>query len=261
MIVGASTSNFYPMPVEDALDAILAAGFRNVEIFLNASSECKPSFVKELKKRCDAAGATVSAVHPYSSFMEPFFLYSPYRRRMYDALEMYKPMFEAAAILGAPYLVIHGDKPLGVLSLEQSLERFELLYHWGKAFGAVPAQENVVKFSSADPAYLCALRQHMGDRAKFVLDFKQSGRCGLSPEDVMDAMGDSIVHVHISDRDDCRDCLPPGQGTREFLPTLKALKARGYDGVLMLELYRKNFQSADDLIAAGRYLEEITCLL
>lgn len=261
MEIGASTSNFYPEPLEDALDRVLAAGFRNVEIFFNAPSEVTPAFVSELKKRVDDAGAVVSAVHPYSSFMEPFFLFSPYERRVTDGFAMYEPMFEAAAMLGAPLLVLHGAKDLGQLSRAQLVGRYEALYRLGASYGVHTAQENVVKFCSEDPAYLQELQALMGDRMRFVFDFKQTGRCGLDPAHVMDVMGGNIAHVHISDRDGTRDCLPPGQGEREYLPLLRRLKSLGYDGVLMMELYRQNFGDANDLIRAREFLKEITCLL
>lgn len=261
MTVGASTSNFYPAPLEDALDTVLAAGFRNVEIFLNAPSEVSPAFVDDLRRHCDTAGAVVSAVHPYSSFMEPFFLFSPYERRAEDGFEMYKPQFEAAARLGAPYLVLHGAKPLGQMTVQQLVERYERFYNLAASYGVTVAQENVAKFCSADIAYLQAMRTQLGDKAKFVFDFKQTGRCGLSPEQVIHTMRDAIVHVHISDCDNTCDCLPPGTGTRDYPSLLQYLRSVGYDGVLMLELYRSNFRSLDDLVRSRSFLEEITCHL
>ncbi len=261
MIVGASTSNFYPAPLEEALDMVLAAGFRSVEIFLNAPSEVSPAFVDELKRRCDAAGAVVSAVHPYSSFMEPFFLFTPYERRADDGFEMYKPQFEAAARLSAPYLVLHGAKSLGQMRVEQLLERYERLYDLGQTYGVTVAQENVNKFSSAELPFLQAMKTMLGEKARFVLDVKQSDRSGLDPLQVIETMGNHIAHVHISDRNEQYDCLPPGRGTRDFSTILQALKAVGYDGVLMLELYRPNFESAEDLERSRAFLEEITCHL
>lgn len=261
MVIGASTSNFYPAPLENALDTVLSAGFRNVEIFFNAPSEATPTFADELRRRCEAAGAVVSAVHPYSSFMEPFFLFAPYERRADDGFEMYKPQFEAAARLSAPLLILHGAKSLGQLPREQLLERYERLYDLGRSYGVTVAQENVNKFSSAELSYLQAMKTTLGEKAKFVLDVKQSDRCGLDPLQVIETMGDAIAHVHISDRNAQHDCLPPGQGTRDFSTILQALNAVGYDGVLMLELYRPNFESADDLVCAKAVLEEIACHL
>lgn len=261
MVVGASTSNFYPAPLEDALDTVLAAGFQSVEIFFNAPSEATYVFADELKRRCEAAGAVVSAVHPFSSFMEPFFLFAPYERRANDGFEMYKPQFEAAARLGAPLLILHGAKSLGQMTVEQLLERYERLYDLGQTYGVTVAQENVNKFSSAELSFLQAMKMCLGDKARFVFDVKQSDRCGLDPIEVIETMGDAIAHVHISDRDATRDCLPPGDGTRDFEELLKALKRVGYNGVLMLELYRQNFESAEALKRSRTFLEEIACHL
>lgn len=261
MVIGASTSNFYPLPIEESLDIVLKAGFRNVEIFLNAPSEAKPTFVDKLKRQCDAAGAVVSAVHPYSSFMEPFFLFSPYQRRADDGFEMYKLQFEAAARLGAPTLILHGAKPLGQMTNEQLFERYERFYDLGMSYGVAVAQENVAKFSSADLSYIEAMRKQLGDKAKFVFDVKQAGRCGLSPEQVIKTMGDAIAHVHISDCNEFCDCLPPGTGTREYRPLLQMLQSVGYDGVLMLELYRTSFESVAELKRSRSFLEEIACYL
>ena len=255
MNIGASTSNFYPLTTEDSLDAVLRAGFRTVEVFFNASSELSPAFVGDLRRRAEAAGATVAAVHPYTSFMEPHFLFSVYERRALDMLEEYKREFEAAATLGAPYLILHGDREHSPLSVERSLERYERLYDLGKTFGVRVAQENVVRYRSADLAYLRALRDTLKDKAAFVLDVKQCVRCGLPVEQVAEAMGDAIVHVHVSDHDDTRDCLPPGQGTFDYARLFALLNERQYDGALMLELYRAGFEDERDLVCAAAFLQ------
>ena len=177
MEIGASTSNFYPEQPETALKQILDAGFRTVEIFLNAPSELKPSFVDDLKRQCDDAGARVAAIHPFSSFLEPFFLFSPYQRRADDGLDMYKLFFETAARLEAPIMVLHGDKAAGHLDEEAYLKRYERIFDTGAAYGVTVAQENVVRFRSESLDTLRALRRSLGEKAKFVFDFKQSGRC------------------------------------------------------------------------------------
>lgn len=254
MHIGASTSNFYPAQLEDALDTVLGAGFVHTEIFFNAVSELAPPFVDELRRRLDAAGATAHAIHPHTSFMEPHFLFSIYERRAEEMLENYKLNFEAAARLGARYLVLHGDRLQSPLPLEQSLERFERLYDLGAAFGVRVAQENVVRFRAENLDYLRALRRHLGDKAAFVLDVKQTVRCGHTIEDVADAMGDAIVHVHVSDHNNECDCLPPGKGSFDYHRLFDLLKTRQYDGAVLLELYRKNFTDAAALKAAADHL-------
>ena len=256
MKIGASTSNFYPEPLEDALDTVLGAGFRTVELFLNAPSEREPAFVAELSRKLDAVGASVSAIHPYSSFMEGYFLFSAYERRAKDMLEDYKRNFEVAATLGAPYQVLHGELASGPLTWDQSLERYERVYDVGAAFGVRVAQENVVQYRSQDPAYLQAMRERLGDKAAFVLDVKQTVRCGLPIETVAEAMGDHIVHVHVSDHRLGQDCLPPGTGEFDYRRLFSLLRERRYDGALIVELYRDGFETPQDLVRSASFLEK-----
>ena len=76
MHIGASTANLYPMNTEDALDALLRLGFRELEVFVNTESEIAPSFLRQLKESIQAAGARVVSLHPYISGSEPYILLS-----------------------------------------------------------------------------------------------------------------------------------------------------------------------------------------
>ncbi len=257
MIIGASTANFYPDPTEAALDTVLNAGFQAVEVFVNAPSEREPAFTHALRRRAEEAGASLLAYHPYSSFTEPYYLFSDYARRTEDSMEDYRRHFEAAAQMGASYLVLHGDRPGSTLPLEESLNRFEQLYEIGQTYGVRLAQENVVRYRSEDPDYLRALRERMGERAAFVLDIKQTVRCGRTVEEVAEAMGDAIVHVHISDHTATRDCLPPGQGTFDYSRLFRLLKERQYNGALIIELYRAGFGEVAELSNSAAWLRNL----
>lgn len=255
MIIGASTSNFYPATLEDSLDTLLQGGFRHVEIFFNAGEEREPAYIADLCRRLDACGGSVCAVHPYTSFMENHFLFGNYERRVTEMLDDYKRNFEAAARLGASFLVLHGARP-SRLPDDAVWERYERLYDLGATFGIRVAQENVVQFRSGDPAFLRNMRAALGEKAAFVLDIKQTVRCGLSVEDVADAMGDRIVHVHVSDHNAACDCLPPGQGSFDYRRLFSLLQARLYDGSLIVELYRHNFTDITDLTRAAAQLSD-----
>lgn len=104
-----------------------------------------------------------------------------------------------------------GDKAEGVLPVEESIARFEGVSDLGRTYGVTLAQENVVRFRASDNAYIAAMRRQLGPKAAFVFDLKQCRRCGHRPEDVVAAMGSALVHVHISDNDARRDCLPPAK--------------------------------------------------
>lgn len=256
MHIGASTANLYPMNTEDALDALLRLGFRELEVFVNTESEIAPSFLRQLKESIQAAGARVVSLHPYISGSEPYILYSAYERRYRDGLDIYARLFEAASYLGAGLVVMHGDKAEGVLPVEESIARFEGVSDLGRTYGVTLAQENVVRFRASDNAYIAAMRRQLGPKAAFVFDLKQCRRCGHRPEDVVAAMGSALVHVHISDNDARRDCLPPGKGAVDYDSLFRLLASVGFDGPIVLELYRTNFERESELADAKRLLED-----
>ncbi len=257
MKIGASTSNLYPMQTEDALGALLSLGFRTLEVFVNTESETSPAFANELRRRAQAEGGEILSFHSYTAGTDPYLLFSAYRRRFEDGKEHYRRLFEAAALCGARYLVIHGDKEGGVLPEEEVFARYEELYDLGQKAGVTLLQENVVHFRSADPGFLRRMRAALGEKARFVFDVKQCARCKLEPEAVLDAMGDALRHVHISDQSADRDCLIPGRGNNDYRSLRGRMASCGFDGVWILELYRDNFRDLSDLEEGRRYLERL----
>lgn len=256
MQLGASTSNLYPQLTELSLAQLLQLDIRRVEIFLNTRSETEPAYLRELLDRVDTAGGRITAIHPYLSATEPYLLFSAYERRFRDGLDEYGRLFEAAAFLGAPYVVMHGAKE-GGLPADDAIARFEQIYDLGQTYGVTLLQENVVRYRSADNAYLRRMRELLGDKAGFVFDFKQCRRSGHTPAEVLDAMGDGVRHVHISDGNAARDCLLPGKGTADLETPLKRLRYQGFDGAVILELYRSDFGDPAELKAGMAYLRDL----
>ena len=107
---GISTACLYPMEIERSLDLLLSMDFKLYEFFLNTWSELTPSFLRLLRNRLESEGAQVKSIHPFTSAIEGMLFFSEYLRRMEDALEFYKTYFEAAGMLGAKILVLHGQK-------------------------------------------------------------------------------------------------------------------------------------------------------
>ena len=156
MKLGVSTACLYPEVPEIALDHLIAGGIRFFEIFLNTVSEVKPDFVRGLKSRLDSCGGEVRSIHPFTSGFETMMLFSDYRRRFLDALELHRYYFEAANILGASIFVLHGERDYRRrrITEQEYLERYAKLYELGKSFGITVAQENVNLFRSEDPAFI-----------------------------------------------------------------------------------------------------------
>lgn len=252
--IGASTANFYPMPTEKSLDLLIDLGFQDIEVFVNTESEIESDFLMGLKSRADAAGVRIRSLHPYLSVVEPYLLFSHYERRFEDGCRLYKRLFQAAHQLGAEIVVMHGDREESVLSEEESIRRYEKIYDIGQEYGVTLAQENVWRYRSSQIGYLSAMRQYLGPKAHFVFDLKQSLRCGLPWEAVLDAMGEAVCHLHVSDHMDSEFCLVPGQGVTDYRKLFHQLKNRKYTGGWMLELYRTNFSNEKELTDGKQFL-------
>jgi len=257
MQVGISTSNLYPMTIEDALTAIGGLGAHTSEVFLNTISELTPSFCALMRERADAAGLHIRSLHSYTSCFEPYMLFSEYKRRFLDGLTVFEPVFEAAASVGADYVILHGDRDPGVLPADESIARFEALYEVGQRFGVTLLQENVVRFRACSPDFVRQMRRQLGNKASFTLDFKQCRRTGIAVQDMVDAMSGAIRHVHISDADATHDCLMPGTGTEPLKEQLQLVKDSGFDGDVMIELYRHNFDEIADLSDGVAHLRQL----
>lgn len=257
MTIGVSTSNLYPMKTEDALDMLLEAGFRTIEVFINTESEATIGFARKLKKRADRYGANIVSLHSHNSVSESYLYFTDYPRRYEDGLKKLELVFKSAKEMGAPYVIIHGDKPTGPLPDTQSVLRYGELFELGRKNGVTLLQENVANYRSADLAYLREMKSRLKDKAQFVFDIKQSRRCGLEPLQVISVMGEGIRHVHISDNDDCRDCILPGRGKTDFTRIFESLAAYGFNGDIIIELYRKGFKDVSELIKACGYLMDL----
>ena len=253
MRIGMSSSCFYPQETEASLRRIGEAGAKTAEIFFNAPSELEGALLRELCAIRDRYGMEIVSIHPFMSFAEFFYLFSDYRRRFTDSLELYKHFFAAGAALGAKWFVLHGATKL-VIDKADYAERLWRLNETAKPFGMRVAHENVVRFVGEDPAFMAYLYGQLGDDFHMVLDLKQSRRAGVDPFLFIEQVGPHIEHVHISDSDAYRDCLPPGKGTFDFRRLFLQLNALGYAGTYMIELYRENFTAPQELTQAQNFL-------
>lgn len=257
MEIGASSACFYPMETEKAFLHIAELGFTHSEIFFNSRSELDRSFVKELRAIRDAYRINVTSLHPYRSFAEGYNFFSSYERRFLDGVETYKRYFDAAASLGAKYIVLHGANHRD-LSTEQYAERFHRLNEVALTFGCCIAHENVVKFIGETPEFMLAMKGYLGDEFKMVLDVKQARRADRAASEFVETMGKSIVHVHLSDFNESCDCLPPcEEGRFDFEALFDSLHKVGYNGRYMIELYSDNFSKENEILRSAKYLEGI----
>lgn len=256
METGASSACFYPLETERSLLNIAELGFDKCEIFFNAYSELRPAFINELKSIKNAHGLDVISLHPYASFSEGYDFFSSYKRRFGDAVENYKRYFEAAGILGAKYIVMHGAARLYDIDMTEYAHRFYTLNEVAASFGCCVTHENVVNFLSANPDFTRFMNSQLGDSYKMVLDIKQARRAGFNPKEFIDIMGKNIVHVHLSDYNEKADCIAPGEkGLFDFENLFSLLQNAGYEGRYIIELYSDGYERKTEITDSAKYLD------
>ena len=256
MEIGVSTACFYPEETERALRRCGETGVRCTEIFFNAPSELDSAFLRELVQIREAYGIRVAAVHPFTSRIEPYLLFSGYERRYRDGLDFYRRYGEAAAALGAKFVVLHGGRDGDPeMPPERYTERFLELNRLLSREGVGLAQENVNSYIACHPGFLRAMRQYSNDAVRFVLDVKQAVRAGHPPWEILDAMGPCVAHLHLSDHGAAGDCLLPGEGDFAFSKLFGRLLQSGYRGAALVEVYRSAFAQPEELAAAWRWLQ------
>lgn len=257
MKAGVSTACLYPDFLENALSELMENGVRTTEIFVNTHSEVVPEFTGMLADIISANGAECAAYHPYTCPMEPMMMFSGYSRRMKDMLEYHKYYFDAMNRLGAKIFVFHGNMNAVAVPDDFYFEVFDELSRAAERFGIVAAQENVARCQSHSLEFMKNMTVKLGSRAKFVLDVKQALRSGEDPAEIVRTLGSGIVHVHMSDNNKDDDCLVPGKGNFDIYSFLALLHEKGFDGTVMIELYRRGFQTVSELTESCAYIESL----
>ncbi len=256
MNLGVSTSCFYPLETELALQEIGKSGVSTAEIFFNAQSELKPAFIDILKDIQNEYGINITSIHPTMSLAESFMIFSEYERRFYQSLDDFARYSEIAAELGAKYIILHGGKPNGLTTDEEYCERYMMLNEQTRKNGVTVLQENVVHFRAGEIEFLRSMRDILGDDAQFCLDIKQSIRSGYDPFDLIDEFSDNIKHCHISDHSLASDCLLPLNGKFNFPLFFEVMKQKGYNGAFIIEVYKNAYHDFCEVFDSYKKLKE-----
>ena len=256
---GISTSCCYPEYTELTLKKLCERGVKHLEIFVNTHSETDAGYVKELSAILRANGSKCVSLHPFTCGIDTYMLYTGYERRINDYLDYHKRYFEAMNILGARYFVLHGNK--NRCPIETVIEGYARLDEVAKGFGVKVLQENVCRCTTGELWQLKSMKNALGDQAGFVLDTKQAVRKGFDPYDFVTALGKNIKHVHFSDHGSAGDCLLPEKGELNTNKFVAALDSVGFEGAIILELYRSGFDTYDDLLKGLDYIQKAIDLL
>lgn len=257
--VGISTSCFYPMDTEIALQTAAEAGISHFEVHFSTFSELTDGYLKEMRKMLRYYGAEVHSVHPFYSMLESAMFFSDYsERRFADGIELYKQFFHAAARLGADYLVFHGGSNIGksrvMVSQDKYIERYNMIYECGRQFGVTLLHENVYTHTAQTPEFCRKLIEYLGDKALFTFDNKQARRAGFDSVEFVRALSGHIRNIHISDCDREHDCLLPGRGTEDFTAMQSAMSGDDDKAFWAIEVYNDAFREIEQIRLSLHYL-------
>lgn len=257
MDIGVSTACLYPLETERALYELAELGIKNVEIFINSVDELEGQVLVELRRIIGEYGISVKSMHPFSSPMETLFLFGDYPRRTEYLIDIYKRYFEVMAELGAKVFVLHGAMLSSKVPDERYMERYLRLYRTAKEFGVTVAQENICYCKSSSVKFIEDMITQLGDEVRFVVDLKQARRSNVDPFRLLDIIGDRVVHLHVSDGDASCDCLPIGKGSFNFNYLFGELDKIKYDNAMIVELYRENYKSYDELALCANNMQKL----
>jgi sugar phosphate isomerase/epimerase len=257
--IGISTAIFYPeVLTEDAVSLLAGKGFKVFEVFANSFYEFTEDYAVKLRQIADREDVRISSVHTVSSAFEPF-LFDAYERRREDFFRIYTDFLKFAEIIGAKAYTFHGlvKRPHRNMTWKDVVYIYEKMVDEAGSRGIALAQENVSWCLSGDLEYLKRLKDSVKGPLKFTLDVKQAVKAGHSPYEYLDIYGEDLANLHLNDNDVGNTCLLPGRGTFDLESLVKKVKNLGYKGPGIIEVYKENYESLDDLVTSMRYLERI----
>jgi len=264
--IGISSACFYPEETFDAVKHCTDLCITNIEIFMNSFSELTPPYLFRIAELCRQTNTHITSIHPFTSGYEYLLFFSAYKKRAADSAEFYRMYFHAAAVLGADFVVFHGDVTRNVfIGMDSYCEAFYRLQKVAASEGVRIAHENVSGSRGGNPAFMRELHTRFGKgNISFVFDVKQALRGGIDPYEMIDAMSGDLCHVHINDWDfptapanvsgKSEGCRLPFAGQLDLSAILRHIESTGYAGRYCIEVYRDNFGNDGDILTSYQKL-------
>ena len=260
MKVGVSTASLFNRKNnEDALPLLDKLGIPLAEVFLTSYYEYEESFGQLLLSR--KGNISVHSVHDLNTQFEPQ-LFNANPRVRADAYYFLGKVMSVAKMLGAKYYTFHGTARFKKADIHNKRDnfdtyrlRFQEIADFCAKYGVRLCLENVEwatynkvgifeKIASGVPSLLG------------VLDTKQARISTYPYEEYLKEMSGRLAHVHVSDYKGGKMCLP-GKGDFDFPLLIERLKDVGFDGPLIVEAYKDDYQKEEELKTACDYLNEL----
>lgn len=257
MKVGISTATLFPqLATEDAVQQIKLLGAPVAEIFFSSFYEYRPEFSKALAPKIE--GLEINSVHAMPLNFECN-LFNPSRRVRGDGYYWLDHLARSAQLLKCKNYTFHGfarvdgggGEDVGLVS-----ERIAEAYDFVAGYGVNLCLENTSYYAYNHPGFFTAVRQKCPN-IYGVFDIKQARRSGYPYTMYLKELEGAIAYVHISDVDENGKTRLPGEGITDFKELFKRLKDCGFDGSVLIENYRGDYEDFKQLKRSMEYLNEL----
>ena len=262
MQVGISTASLFMRYYnEDALPLLNELGVPCAEVFLTSFSEYGKEFGELLASR--KGNLFINSVHDLNTEFEPQ-LFNAHPRVKADAYAWLDKVLDSANALGAPYYTFHGTSRMKRHTRSGKHDDFpsmirgfsELVSHC-KQRGVTLCLENV-EWSTYNRVGVFSKIAAEVSELKGVLDIKQARISEYPYEAYLEEMGQRLAYAHISDIDEQgKICLPSEKGKFDFELFLKRLKDVGFEGSLLIEVYKENYTNVQELKNSCDFINEL----
>ena len=261
MKAGVSTASlFMRRKNEDAVQRLRELGVQCAEVFLTSFSEYGEEFARIVKEK--KGDVCINSVHILNAQIEPQ-LFSNHERVKADSYYFLGKAMAGAKLLGAPYYTFHGTARVKKASrsgenddFKTIVQGFEQIVQTCEKYGVTLCLENV-EWSTYNRVGVFEKIAPAVPTLKGVLDIKQARISGYPYERYLQEMGAKIAHVHLSDIDERGNICLPGKGTFDFSTLVKRLQDVGFDGPLLIEVYKNDYTHERELKTACDYINEI----
>ncbi len=258
MQIGISTASLFGrFNTENALKFLSDNGVKVAEVFLESFCEYNGEFGKLLNS---LKGKTkIHSVHTLTTQFEPT-LYSVNERAQGDSFKLLEQVMQVAEIVGADYYTFHGGarfkKTPFTIDYDRVASITQKIIDTCSKRGVSLAYENVHWGYYNYIGFFNEIRKRTNG-LKATLDIKQARQSGLEYKDFIDEMGSDIVTVHLSDINALGKMCLPGKGVTDFEDLFKRLADYGFNGALLLEVYKSDFNDFEELFSSLAYINDL----
>ena len=258
MITGISTASlFQRYNTEDAVKQFNINKINACEVFLESFCEYNKKFGKVISKL--KGDLQIHSFHTLTTQFEPQ-LYSVNERAQKDSFAFLEDTLKCAEKMGAKYYTFHGGarfkKTPIVIDFDRVSRITQNIIDICSKYNVTLAYENVHWCYYNYIGFFKTLKG-LTKGLKGTLDIKQARQSGVDHNLFIQEMGEDIVTVHLSDVDSNGKMCLPGKGVTDFTDLFKRLKDVGFDGALLLEVYKNDFDKNCELYESLDYVNEL----